>query len=302
MSLKIDVQINHICPHDIPHSCTACVKNGLLILILKFHEEDVAGQYDKVLLIWEFDVDVLLSATSTPLAPKYPPGNDENHSICPLLDITSTSCNCSSFPLTGKVLIDLADFTVPETQIPHNFSPDLDEIEDQCDEVLEQSLPDLHLNETDNHNAEQEQNTYLEQDDEQENNDVEQFAELISMKGTTFHVHFQEALHACKQLMLEESTPEVSLTAEPVNKCDENAIVVKALLGIWKPIGYLPARKLPKVTDAMRKREITSVVLNNVIYKYINACKSHRYFAKILILKRNRWLPDSPKYEYNDPI
>jgi fumarate reductase subunit D len=82
----------------------------------------------------------------------------------------------------------------------------------------------------------------------------------------------------------------VSLTAEPVNKRDENAIVVKALLGIWKPIGYVPARKLPKVTDAMRKSEITSVALNNIIYRYIYAAKGHRYFAKILILKRNRWI------------
>ncbi len=68
--------------------------------------------------------------------------------------------------------------------------------------------------------------------------------------------------HACKQLMLEENTPEVSLMAEPVNKRDESAIVVKALLGISKPIGYIPARKLPKVTDAMRN----TVALNSIIY------------------------------------
>jgi hypothetical protein len=246
---------------------------------------------------------VLLSTTATPLAPKYPPDNDnENSGICPLLDITRTTCNCSSFPIIGKVLIDLADFTVPETQMPNNFSPDLDdEFEDQLDEVLEQRLPDIHASDIDEQDADQEQND-LEQDEEQEINEAEQFAELIFMKGTTFHGHFQEALHACKQLMLEGNTPEVSLTAEPVNKHDENAIVVKALLGKCKPIGYIPARKLPKVTDAMRKGEITSVTLNNVIYKYIYAAKGHRYFAKILILKRNRWLPDSKTYEYNDPI
>ncbi len=258
---------------------------------------------------------MLLSTTATPLAPKYPPDNDnENSGICPLLDITRTTCNCSSFPIIGKVLIDLADFTVPETQMPNNFSPDLDdEFEDQPDEVLEQRLPDIHASDIDEQDADQEQNADLEQNDEQEQNDLEQdeeqeineaeqFAELIFMKGTTFHGHFQEALHACKQLMLEGNTPEVSLTAEPVNKRDENAIVVKALLGKCKPIGYIPARKLPKVTDAMRKGEITSVTLNNVIYKYIYAAKGHRYFAKILILKRNRWLPDSKTYEYNDPI
>ena len=253
------------------------------------------------MLIWDFDVDVLLPTTATPLAPKYPPDNDnENSGICPLLDITRTTCNCSSFPIIGKVLIDLADIMVPETQMPNNFSPDLDdEFEDRLDEVLEQRLPDIHASDIHEQDAEQEQNADLEQNDEQEQdeeqeiNEAEQFAELIFLKSTTFHGHFQEALHACKQLMLEGSTPEMSLTAEPVNKRDENAIVVKALLGICEPIGYIPARKLPKVTDAMRKGEITSVTLNN---------DAHRYFAKILILKRNRWLPDSKTYEYNDPI
>lgn len=102
--------------------------------------------------------------------------------------------------------------------------------------------------------------------------------------------------------MLNNHAPELSLSPEPVNKRDENAIVVKALLGVWTPIGYIPAHKVPKVTDAMRKNEISSVVMNNVIYKYIHACKGHRYFAKILLVKRNRWLPNSIKYEYNDPI
>ena len=115
-------------------------------------------------------------------------------------------------------------------------------------------------------------------------------------------VIFQKALRACKQLMLDKHAPELSLHPEPVNKRNENAIVVKALLGVWIPIGYIPAPKVPKVTDAMWKNEITSVVLNNVIYKYIYACKGHRYFAKILLLKRNRWMPNNVNYEYNDPI
>ncbi|CAB3995107.1 Hypothetical predicted protein, partial [Paramuricea clavata] len=176
-----------------------------------FHEEDVAGQYDELLLIWDFDVDVLLSTTAMPLAPNYPPDNDddENSGTCPLLDITRTTCSCSRFPIIGKVLIDLAVFKVPETQMPNNFPPDLDdEFEDQLDEVLEQRLPDIHVSDIDEQDAKQEQNADLEQNDEQEIDEAEQFAELIFMKGTTFHGHFQEALHACKQLMLEGNTPE----------------------------------------------------------------------------------------------
>ena len=243
---------------------------------------------------------MLLSTTATPLAPQYPPdGADENRNVCPILDITKPNCNCSNFPLTGKVLIDLADFAVPETQTTANQSLNSnDDLEGQFDQVL-----DLDVGDTDESGAEYEPSDEEPLTEErQDNDDVEQFAEVILMKGTTFHSHFQEALHACKQLMLDEHAPELSLSPEPVNKRDENAIVVKALLGVWKPIGYIPAPKVPKVTDAMRKNEITSVVLHNVIYKYIFACKGHRYFAKILLLKRNRWLPNSVNYEYNDPI
>ena len=242
---------------------------------------------------------MLLSATATPLAPKYPLDHaDENRNVCPILDITKPNCNCSNFPLTGKVLIDQADFAVPETQTTANqpLNPN-DDFEGQFD--LGQVLH-LGVGDTEEPGAEYELSDEEPLTDEGQDHDVEQFAEIVSMKGTTFHGHFQEALHACKQLMLDGHTPELSLSPEPVNKRDENAIVVKALLGVWKPIGYIPASKVPKVTDAMRKNEITSVVLHNVIY--IFACKGHRYFAKILLLKRNRWLPNSVNYEYNDPI
>ena len=87
-----------------------------------------------------------------------------------------------------------------------------------------------------------------------------------------------------------------------MNKQDENAIVVKALLGLWTPIGYIPAIKLPKVTDAINKNEITVVVLDNVIYRYVYAIKCHIYFAKVLLTKKNRWLPNSKTYDYNDKI
>lgn len=199
------------------------------------------------------------------------------------------------FPL---VLIDLADFAVPETQTTANQSLNSnDDFEGQFDQVLHLDVGDTEEPGTEYELSDEEPLT-----DEGQDDDVEQFAEIILMKGTTFHGDFVEALHACKQLELDEHAPELSLSPEPVKKRDENAIVVKALLGVWKPIGYIPAPKVPKVTDAMRKNEITSVVLHNVIYKYIFACKGHRYFAKILLLKRNRWLPNSVNYEYNDPI
>ena len=75
-----------------------------------------------------------------------------------------------------------------------------------------------------------------------------------------------------------------------MNKQDENAAVVKALLGLLTPIGYIPAIKLPKVTDVVNKNDITVAILDNVIYRYVHAIKCHTYFAKVLLTKKNRWL------------
>ena len=167
---------------------------------------------------------------------------DKNRNVCPILDITKPNCNCSNFPLPGKVLIDLADFVVPETQTTANHSLNSnDDFEDQFDQVLHVDVGD-----TEEPSAEYELSDEEPLTQEGQDNDVEQFAEIILMKGTTFHGHFQEALHACKQLMLDEHARELSLSPEPVNKRNENAIVVKALLGVWKPIGYIPAPKVPK--------------------------------------------------------
>ena len=87
-----------------------------------------------------------------------------------------------------------------------------------------------------------------------------------------------------------------------MNKQDENAIVGKALLGLWTLIGYIPTIKLPKVTHTINKNEITVVVLDNVTYRYVYAIKHHIYFANVLLTKKNRRLPNSKTYDYNDKI
>ena len=82
----------------------------------------------------------------------------------------------------------------------------------------------------------------------------------------------------------------------------ENAIVFQALLGLWTPIGYIPGVKVPKFTDAIRKSEVTNVVLSNVIYTHVCGLGKHMYFASICVTKLNRWLPNKKYYKYNDKI
>ena len=225
-----------------------------------------------------------MSTTAKPLAPEYPVDEeaDPTMAACPILDATKTTCNCSNYPMTGKVIIDTADFVVPETQ-----ATDIP------------SLVQL------NNDGEQDQGGDEGGDEggnEEADGDVQLFAEMIQMKGSSFHKHFQEALSACKQIMLDGNVPQLSLHQEPTNARDENAIIVKAMLGVRTPIGYIPGPKVPKVKLAMERGEIASVTLNNVIYRFVFCAQDHRYFAKVLLLKRNRWLPDSPTYTYNQII
>lgn len=186
------------------------------------------------------------------------------------MDVEKPTCNCSNFPMTGKVIVDVTDFFVPETQLPDEDSDD--EPLNELDEVL-----NINVSETEEHVHEQQ---------ETEHDDEEQFSEVMVPKGSSFHKHFQGALRSCKQLMLRGTAPQLCLSQEPMNMKDENAIVVKALLGSWTRIGYTPAIKIPKLTDAMNKNEITVAVLGNVIYRYVHAIRGHIYFAKVLLTKK----------------
>ena len=238
-----------------------------------------------VLLIWDFEVDTVLSATCTALPPHYPDCVDETLRICPLLDVSKPTCNCSNFPITGKVLVDIKDYFVPETQLPPISD---DELMHELDE-----LQDLNLNEVED----------VLEEVSTDDLDDEQFSEMFLLKGSSYHKHFQDALRSCKQSLLNGDSKELRVRQEPVNKKDENAIVVEALfVGSWEPIGYIPATKVPKTMDAICKNEITVVALDNVIYRYVFGIGCHRYFAKVLITKRMRWLPNNRAYHYNDQI
>ena len=70
----------------------------------KGYEEDW-----RILLLWDFDVDQILSANTSGVAAVIPDTDD----ICvtPLLDVNAGSCNCPNFPATDKVLLSPVDKT-----------------------------------------------------------------------------------------------------------------------------------------------------------------------------------------------
>ena len=69
---------------------------------------------------------------------------------------------------------------------------------------------------------------------------------------------------------MEKEKIDLRLQFEPTKVRDENAIVVQASFstgeGGWQSIGYISAVKVPKVTIAMRKREVRLVTLKTVFF------------------------------------
>ena len=65
--------------------------------------------YHYVNILWDFDVDQILSANTSGVAAVIPDTDD----ICvtPLLDVNAGSCNCPNFLATDKVLLSPVDET-----------------------------------------------------------------------------------------------------------------------------------------------------------------------------------------------
>lgn len=129
------------------------------------------------------------------------------------------------------------------------------------------------------------------------------FTESFALKGSSFHEHFQWTLKLCKEQLINKKTLAVKLRFEPVNRKDENAILVLASPGYsWEPIGYIPGIKVPKVTLAVRNNEITKMTVTSVRYQYIFALSSFKYLASVSISKKGKWLKNRDQYKYNEDI
>ena len=99
------------------------------------------------------------------------------------------------------------------------------------------------------------------------------FTELMQLKGSSYHESFQTSLKKSKERLLQKEKIDLPVQFEPKNVRDKNATVVQASLstgeGGWQSIGYIPAVKVPKVTIAMRKREVRLVTLKTVFYQFV---------------------------------
>ena len=94
----------------------------------------------------------------------------------------------------------------------------------------------------------------------------------------------------------------MKLVYELVNRRDENTVLVQAKCDTWRPIGYIPGIKVPKVTVAINAKEITKIVLTNIKYQYVFPISSFKYFATVSISKKGKWIKNKDSYKYNEDI
>lgn len=130
---------------------------------------------------------------------------------------------------------------------------------------------------------------------------LELYTDTFKLKGTSFHLHFQNALRKYKQCQLDGHEPALHLKFEPVNMRDENAIVVMSCFNnTMEPIGYVPAVRVQKITSAYNAKQITSLKISTLRREYNYYVGSRVYTAHLSVTKKGgKWPPNSKDYSYN---
>ena len=104
------------------------------------------------------------------------------------------------------------------------------------------------------------------------------FTESFTLKGSSYHEQFQNTFKNCKEKCINKEFVPVKLSFEPVNRRDENAILLHAFPGdSWKPIDYISGKKVAKVTQAIKNKEINCMQITAIRYQYVFCCRmSHK--------------------------
>lgn len=222
----------------------------------------------------------------------------------PWLDVLVCSCNCSSFPRIGNIVVNANN---GNTENPYEL-----ELSDDCES--EEDIPgdiEVSIQESDSDEQDDNDNNYAgaaANDDNDDGNQcvediTEKFTEYFALKGSSYHEDCQKALKRCKQLQLSKQDIEMRVNPEPTNIRDKNAILVEAHLdGEWSRVGYIQKEKIRKVTAAIKNNEIDNVRFKSIGFMFIPDLNDWLYQPRILITKSHRWLPTDANYKYNDNL
>lgn len=121
----------------------------------------------------------------------------------PWLDVLVCSCNCSSFPRIGNIVVNANN---GNKENPYEL-----ELSDDCES--EEDIPgdiEVSIQESDSNEQDDNNNNYAgaaANDDNDDGNQcvgdiTEKFTEYFALKGSSYHEDCQKALKRCKQLQL----------------------------------------------------------------------------------------------------
>lgn len=271
---------------------------------MQIHPDEIDDD-GEVMLIWDFEItDLSLTASHCSVKAKIPSSISPIDSVMPPLDLSRVTCNCVNSSSNGKVLLVLSrteSRTISEINIQKLSLLDVDE-ENACEDEEEDMEEEEGEDDDDFANASGSSSKELFAPESTECPPTEPlYTETFTLKGSSFHEHFQRTLKSCKDKMINKETISIRLGKEPVNRGDENAILVHACPGdTWEPIGYIPGVKVLKVTKAIDNNEITTMSLLSVKYQYVFSISSFKYFAIVTISKKGRWAKNRDNYKYNE--
>ena len=222
-----------------------------------------------------------------------PVEDDDSYPTLPWLDITQTNCNCNKYPTCGLIVQNSSN----ESQYLYDNGGHSDDGGHSDSEIIEHAVNDHN----DSSVTDDGQVNMEHLDHEHEEHEEQRYTEKFKLKGTSFHNHFQSALRHFKFCQLSElEPPALSLHFEPVNKRDENAIVVIAEIdGTTDPIGYIPGSRVEKITKAHCSHQITNIQMSEIKRQYNFYVGGFVYVPVVSITKTGRWPPNSNKYRYN---
>ena len=278
---------------------------------LQIHPDEVDDD-SEVMLIWDFSMDKInlsFTASQCSVKAKIPSSVNKIYSM-PYLDPNRVNCNCAKSSKQGKVLLSCAATTaasqLQRLSLSHiNDYEGLEEEGEEEAELVEVELEDVEeeidlVSDRVNDSAGAE---LIAPENSVCDGGETLFTESFTLKGSSYHEHFQSALKICKQKMINKEPVPVQLSFEPVNRRDENAILVHASPDdSWKPIGYIPGLKVAKVTQAIKNKEIANMSISSIKYQYIFPISSFKYFATVTITKKGRWMKNRDTYKYNEDI
>ena len=297
--------------------CEACATLSISLFFLRILQFEPDESDEKnMLLIWDFQVDHILSQRAIAQAPTVP---SETCPEAPLLDVKklSVDCNCSKFPKTSGIFFDrdtsegnesensrekgeVSDcvpssllkktfFTVYKFSKVANFSFSVYAL--MCLRISAgQSLePDLDID-----TESSIQNLYPDghRDDHSQNSDDESDEESVQHKlgfkciGAAHEKSRQEYLRKAETKLHKEQVPViVRLRPESTNEKDSNAIAIDMNYGTgWNCVGYI-ARELTEYLHPLINNSgvIRQIYSGRQFYRAAFLCKHTTITSKSLL-------------------